>query len=114
MSLLREFPEINAIYDEHVADNEELLPHVFMGDVTRSIVALSLSPTRDDSYLKRFLDYLEQASVASDNDVTNLIAVSFIENLLGEERAIDIIGPLLGPTLMKDLLLASECICRKP
>lgn len=37
--LLRIIPELKQAYDEHLVDNDVLLPHVFMGDVTRFIIA---------------------------------------------------------------------------
>ena len=40
--LLSKFPDLQPIDDSHMADNGELLPHVFMGSVTRFVVASTL------------------------------------------------------------------------
>ena len=33
--VLAKVPQLRAVHSEHLKDNDELLPHVFMGDVTR-------------------------------------------------------------------------------
>jgi hypothetical protein len=36
--LLQVLPELKSTYEQHLADNDLLLPHVFMGDVTRFVI----------------------------------------------------------------------------
>jgi hypothetical protein len=43
--LLRTVPELQPAYAEHLNDNDTLLPHVFMGDVTRFVIAEASKPS---------------------------------------------------------------------
>jgi hypothetical protein len=49
-ALLEEVPEINAVYDEHIDDYDELLEHLFMADVTRYIEKNCSSSTNSDCF----------------------------------------------------------------
>ena len=69
------------VLDEHLAENEELLPHVLFGDVTRYASGLARRGELDD--LDRLLSDLDGALDDSDDEVDNLICVSFVENAQG-------------------------------
>lgn len=77
--LVREFNELAPLLQEHVADYDDILPHVFMADVTRCIV--SGCPCRQE-----LVRYLNDALSNGAKEVQNLIAVSFVENLETEEQ----------------------------
>jgi hypothetical protein len=77
--LLERVPELRANYDEHVADNGELLPHVFFGDVSRFVVARAAEG--DDSAVGRCLAFLEEALDNGDELAQELVVVSFVENI---------------------------------
>lgn len=104
--LLLAIPELKPVYAEHLADNDVLLPHVFMGDVTRFIVA-ELDQTRDADVVSRLLHYLESELNAGNADAIELIRASFVENLMGEEAAINKLRPLMGSALLREV----ESIC---
>jgi len=72
------------IRDEHLADNGDLLPHVFFGDVTRYGSSLAREDA-DAKELDRLLADLDDAlsDGEADDEVTNLIWVSFVENAQG-------------------------------
>jgi hypothetical protein len=84
-------PELDAVRREHLADNGELLPHVLFADVTRWLVERGPVP--------EVLAVLEQHMSAGDADVQNVIAVSFLENLFGDEPGERAIQAALGPRL---------------
>jgi hypothetical protein len=73
-NLAVQFTDIRELLDKHMSDNDELLPHVFFGDVTRWV--LMDKPARS-----RVVELLEWASNSRDLDLQNLIAASFTENL---------------------------------
>lgn len=77
--LVRRFNELAPLLQEHVADYDEILPHVFMGDVTRYV--LSGTPQREE-----LLRHLNDALRNGGEEIQNLIAVSFVENLESEEK----------------------------
>lgn len=77
--LLSTVRETRGIYQKHLEDNDETLPHVLLGEITRFII---------DSYrranielLARILEFLENAISSTDDKVQELVVVSFLENL---------------------------------
>lgn len=98
--LLERVPEIRDMYDEHIQDNDEILPHVFLGDVTRFVVQQVRSgETGTLNHVARILDIFEQYMASGDDHVKELISVSFVENLAGHEDALAILKKLVGPNL---------------
>ena len=71
-------PDVANILNEHMDDNMELLPHVFMADVTRYVLA-------DGRFRSTLVKYLDQSFSTKGTDVENLIAVSFVEYLDADE-----------------------------
>jgi hypothetical protein len=72
--LAETFPDVADILAEHISDNDELLPHLFLADVTRHVLA-------DGKNRRPIVEYLETAFTSEGPDVENLIAVSFVEHL---------------------------------
>jgi hypothetical protein len=90
--LVQEVPELLPAYEEHLRDYDELLPHVFMGDVTRFVIDAyqrASTATGDARHWSQVLDrlmaLLEAAAASSDIMLVNLVTVSFCENLLDME-----------------------------
>jgi hypothetical protein len=80
------FPTLNLLLEEHVRDNlNEILPHVFFGDVTRHVLSLLFAESSDgldtQRELRDILDYLEDTYSSGDEELRELISVSFLENL---------------------------------
>jgi hypothetical protein len=100
--LVNEVPELAEVYRQHLADCGLLLPHVFMGDVTRYVVSqvMSSSPTEPVS---RILNLLERGLQSDDQQVKELIGVSFIENLSDEEVALHRLLPQFGEALRREV-----------
>lgn len=99
--LLQSLPQLKPAHDEHLFDNNTLLPHVFMGDVTRFAIAEAAKANTE--ILQRLLDHLEKGLENSPKEVKELIAVSFVENLTGETVALKTLKPLIGPNLKKEV-----------
>lgn len=99
--LLSAVPRLTGAYKSHVADNDGLLPHVFMGDVTRYAIAESKNP--NSSTLAPLLAFLEDELNAGGANTRELIAVSFVENLLGETAALRALRPLMGLSLRNEV-----------
>jgi hypothetical protein len=96
--LLDAIPELVPVYKAHLTDNDELLPHVFMGDVTIFVIAHSGNPSTRP-VLQRLLGLFEDELAGEDDDAINVVLASFVENLLGEEEAARKLSPLMGPRL---------------
>ena len=79
---------LEPVLDEHLNDYDELLSHVFFGDVTRHaahVARRAETETEAADELTRLLDDLESAFLLGDerDEVDDLIWVSFIENAQG-------------------------------
>ncbi|MEO8285784.1 MAG: hypothetical protein ABI670_05065 [Chloroflexota bacterium] len=113
--LVIEIPEFIHLYEDHKNYNDEVLPHVLLGDFVRFLYAdisrSTIDPThiRNQNMLVRSLDLMERAITSDDPALENLIGVSFVENLLpenGDEQAayaFTVIRRLLGPKLRESL-----------
>ncbi len=77
-SLADKCPDISDILTEHIADNGELLPHVFLADVTRYLLA-------DGRCRKALVEYFDESFTTKGPDVEDLIAVSIVEYLDANE-----------------------------
>lgn len=73
------YEPLEMVFKEHVEDNfGEVLPHVLMADYCRAV--LSFGP--EALWVDKFLSRLEQSfSSIEDDEISNVISVSFIEHL---------------------------------
>lgn len=103
--VIYQFPELVPVLQEHLDDNNgELLPHLLMADITRWLVA-AVEDSDKTFLIKAILAELERVYAERDEDdkISELIAVSCLENLPrpGENGAA--IRCMLGPNLGKQL-----------
>jgi hypothetical protein len=105
-ALLQRVAELTPVYEAHLNDNGTLLPHVFMGDVTRWTIA-EVERYREET-LRKLLSCLEDGLLVGPEDVRELIIVSFVENLMGETTALSVLKPLMGEKLKTEV----ERICK--
>ena len=77
--LLEQLPEFRAEVEDHIQFNEGLLPHVLFGDLTRFVLR-AREQGRDD-VVRRALEFLDEALRHGDEQVDNLVSVSFVENV---------------------------------
>jgi len=102
--LLLRVPELQSVYDMHIDDHDELLPHVFLGEVTRYVVQQVQSGAGETSQpLSRILDFFEQSVESQDEKLQELISVSFLENLVDCGDVMDQLTEILGPNLKREL-----------
>ena len=109
--LISQVSELRPVLDEHLRNNDQLLPHVFMGDLTRFVVDLhaeSLQKTAEASssqILRTILRALESGMESGDEGVKELIGVSFLENLDPDSLNYAQLKLLLGEELLKQLAM---------
>lgn len=98
---------LTILYEDHLQENDELLPHVFFGDVTRYIMQLAVSSTSDHrenaSELLRILRFFESSYRESDEKIKNILFVSFLENLEQSDPSYSIIKAQLGDEMKRKL-----------
>jgi hypothetical protein len=90
-------PDLATMLDEHVRYHEEVVPYVFMGDLARWAVARWQS--RDLDQLDRLLFWLDGRFATADDEIQNLVAVGFLENLPPTIDVENNIRRRLGPRL---------------
>lgn len=105
-------PRLKDLLARHVADCGELLPHVYMGDVSRFAIRQHREGVGGASGPRAVLDVLftilERAATEGSEDVKELITVSFLENVAEEMAASTDLRSLLGPTLRRELQLVVD------
>lgn len=106
--LVEATPSLRTLYDEHLSDHKELLPHVFMGDLTRYTLdlqekVLEHGDTEARRVLTEMLGLLENGMTEGSEKVKELIAVSFLENLDQDHKVYQSLKGVLGPRLREEL-----------
>ena len=94
-------PELTEVHRQHITDQGELLPHVLMGAITRLVIANV--GCKQAEWLSILLQQLEAGLLSGNGDVAELIAVSFVENLSGENAAIQTLLPEMGEALRREV-----------
>lgn len=107
--LVQAVPQLTSLYDEHRSDYDDVLPHVFLGDVARYITQgftgnestkTRGSRGRDAVEVLRILD---EALATGDPDLVELVSVSFLENIDWETAEGQSIRSAMGPRLLEEL-----------
>lgn len=106
LRLVDAIPDLRDAYEEHVSDNDEVLPHVFFGDVARYLRQACLeyrssraAPPSSWQAAEDILRFMEREWVAGPEVVRELIHVSLLENLVTGEDECDELESFLGPEL---------------
>lgn len=98
--LLATVPDLRPVYEEHMSDNDGLLPHVFFGDVTRFAIENAGAPV-SDAAITNLLTALDEALADANAEVKEVILASFVENLVGEKAALKLLKPKMGLNLRR-------------
>ena len=108
--LISEVPEFQPIYEEHINEHDELLPHVLMGALRRYVVDMfrkSLGNESNARHLRqvvaKIFSFLESAMASSDAKLRDLVSVSFLENLDATDKVYEKIKALFGPHLKEEI-----------
>lgn len=101
--LVARFDVLRPTLQEHLADNfGEVLPHLLLGQVTRQLVGLTLDAS-SSCVLDEILGALEGEFQSGGDEVRELLAVSFLENLPRPPEPGHAIRNRLGPGLSAEL-----------
>ena len=95
-------PELRASFDEHIRDNDGLLPHVFFGEV--AAFAFDIAKARDEGMARRLSVALERMAASSDDATVNVIHVTFIEYFVWgdehEQAAFEWLSTFFGASML--------------
>ena len=103
-ALVEKFSILIPVFKEHIEDqNGEVLPHVFLADITRLIINRIQKFGLEDKITRKIIDELETAYMEGNNQIIELISASFLENLpmTGESGAE--IRLIVGPHMQEHL-----------
>jgi hypothetical protein len=99
--LLQRFPDFEDASGNDISFQPEVLPHPVMGLFTR-LVETRLAASKDDPWLRRAFDTLEDLATSDDPRTENLVEVSFCENLgKSDYRLVETAIPLMGPRTLQ-------------
>jgi hypothetical protein len=91
--VVKSFPALRPLFDEHLRDYDELLPHVFFGDISRWVEKMLVKRGHERT-LQRFFVELETI-YGKDDRAENVIAASLLENLWDHPEVRTYLGPKL-------------------
>jgi hypothetical protein len=100
--LVRRIPSLKPVYERHMSENDELLAHIFFGDLTRFVISEHRETLRSGTSrpaLDSVLEALEAGLAEGDPDVGEVIVVSFLENLWQAGDDYETLVKRLGPQL---------------
>jgi hypothetical protein len=98
-------PGFAGIFDEHVADNGEVLPHVLLGDLVRFLSNEIQVHGVETGAVQQAMALLECGMASDDARLQELVAVSFLENLEPEDPSFPTIRKMFGPRLEEQYTL---------
>jgi hypothetical protein len=102
-ALTSQFPDLTALLQEHLNDYDGLLPHVWLGEVTRWVLQRFIEDPTDQT-LRGVLDFIERwFAAAASHEERELVAASFLENLPRQGAEGAGIRDLVGPSLREQL-----------
>lgn len=101
--LRQRVPGFDAVYDEHVHDNDEVLPHVLFGDLVRFLETRVKADGPTSDTMRIVLGLVEEGLASDDERLVNLMVVSFAENLDLSANGFRSVTPLFGPRLRRVL-----------
>ncbi len=97
--LVRAVPELEHVLRDHLDFYDELLPHLFMGEVTPLVVEWAESGEPDQRARARTVIEKLEAEYGHDYQADELIGASFVENLPRAEDPGGDVLTLLRPKL---------------
>ncbi len=112
-ALAKRFTDLAPILKDHAEFYGEVLPHIFFYDLTQWLLSLLESGAGTDARERRqrlqdVLDTLEKTFANGNDQVKELISVSFLENLPNAGEDGSEIRLMLGPALTEELRKIEE------
>ncbi len=89
-------PALRPLIAAHIRDYDELLPSLLIGDIACWAARTASDSSDSATRLGPVVARLEQEWGDGRNAVADLIAVSFVENIVGEPRLVALLGPKLS------------------
>ena len=101
-ALVDRVPALLNVLQVHLDDNNDLLPHLFLADVTRWLLR-EYTADESSTSVRDALEFMEHAYSRTRDHPSELISVSFLENLPLPGAEGSKIREVLGPSLAAQL-----------
>jgi hypothetical protein len=88
-------PRLRPVLQEHERLYDEVLPHLFFGEVA-PWAENELATAGQSSDLLALLDIVDQGYISGDAEFRNVLEASFVEDLGEESPVLDLLGPHLS------------------
>jgi len=112
--LVQRVPEFSGVYQEHLKECDQTLPHVMFGDLVEFTIAAYRALDKPNprfrnahATLMAIVDFIEDAAHSEDKKVIDLLLTSFMENLNLQDADHKSVSMLLLPASQK-LLKTSQ------
>ncbi|MEL7647717.1 MAG: hypothetical protein AAGU76_06465 [Sedimentibacter sp.] len=100
------FPEYVADLKEHLSDYNEILAHVFFGDLIDIPLFELLLTNKNVKQIEKYIDFIEDMYKNGDGDVKNVVEVTILEYLGDDET---VLKNALG-YFSEDIIKASQAV----
>lgn len=84
-AVVEEFPELRVMLEEHYDDYGELLGHIFFADAVGRPLEILLHCNQDMDEIMKYVKFVENMYEHGDDPVRNIVEVTILEGLIGEE-----------------------------
>lgn len=98
--LVREFPEYQRAYQDHLRAYGEILGHVFFCEINPVLSGL-LRSNEDRAQIRKYVDFIEDMYANGDDEVKNIVTVTMLEYLGDDERVLRNVFGYFSPALME-------------
>lgn len=78
---VKTFPEDKKIYQEHIADYEQLLGHIFFAEVLNAPLTELLIKNEDKAKIEKMISFMEEMYRTGNDRVRDIVDVTVIECL---------------------------------
>lgn len=98
--LVREFPEYQRAYQDHLRAYGEVLGHVFFCEINPVLSGL-LRSNEDRTQIRKYVDFIEDMYANGDDGVKNIVTVTMLEYLGDDESVLRNAFGYFSPALME-------------
>ena len=86
------FPDKKSTLDEHYADFNELLGHIYFADALNEPLIKMLASKTENNHISEYCTFIEDMWLNGDEDVVNIVEVTILERLSDDKTVWDNFG----------------------
>ena len=90
------FPDKRQSLDEHYADYDELLGHIYFSEVLNEPLIEMISKNGDKNMIQKYCTFIEDMWLNGDDDVVNIVEVTILERLSDDENIWETFGKYIS------------------